>query len=116
GLVSFQGFRMVRDGSNLSESFSGDQLSWSSNANLNVRATPTTSLQLSGFYYPEREVPQGTISAMYYLTLGGRKQLLDNKVSINFSVIDPLDLYRSDFITSDASHVQTSRSSYSMRR
>src|SRR5690606_7508478 len=102
--------------SNISQSFSGTTTSWSTNGNLSVRATPTFSLQLSGFFYPEREVPQGTIGANYYTTLGGRMQLLNNRASINFSVVDPFEMYTYDFRTSDQSHQQTSRSNFSMRR
>lgn len=116
GLISAQGYRQVRDGSNLSNSYSASYLSWSSNANLNARITPTLNAQLSGFYNPERRVPQGTISSFMYLTLGARQQLFDNKIALNLSVVDPFNTYKFRLNTSDTSHTQITRDSFNMRR
>ena len=116
GLLSASGFRTVRDASNLSAAFSGAQLSWSANGNLSGRLSPTLTSQLSGFYSPARELPQGRISSYSYITVGARKQFLDNKAALNLSVVDPFNTFSQRMETNDPSHRQTTRSSFTMRR
>ena len=67
------------------------------------------------FYSPAREIPQGRYSSTIRMDLGLRQQLLNDRVSINLSLRDPFDLYSMEFTTSDATHVQTGRSDFSMR-
>ena len=116
GLLAFQGFRSESDAGNISDRYSRDQLSWSANGNITTRLQPTLTVQTSGFYNPERSLPQGTLSSFFYLTMSARKQILNNKASISLSVVDPFDTYQQRLITTDVSHLQTSRSNFSMRR
>jgi hypothetical protein len=116
GLVSASGYRTLRDASNLSQSFSGNILSWSASGNLSARITSTLSAQTQGFFSPARQLPQGRISSYAYITVGARKQLMDNKAALNLSIVDPFNSYHQRLETSDLTHRQTSSSSFTMRR
>jgi outer membrane cobalamin receptor len=116
GFASVSVYREVRDASNLATDYSGSSLRWSTNTNLTVRASSSLNLQAYGSYFPARDLPQGRISGMLYSSVGIRKQLFDDKVNVNLSLTDPFKLYHVTFTTRDATHMQRSRSSYSLRR
>jgi hypothetical protein len=116
GFASVNVFRQLRDASNLSADYSGASWLWSTNTNLTVRASSSLNVQAFGSYFPARDLPQGRVSGMLYSSIGARKQLLDDKLSVNLSVTDPFKLYHVTFTTRDVTHLQSSRSSYSLRR
>ena len=89
---------------------------WSTNTNLTVRATSTLNVQSSISYSPARELPQGRASSSLFSSLGARQQIFGTKASINLSLVDPFDLYHYTFTTHDRTHVQSSKSNYSVRR
>lgn len=115
GYVSVDGQREERNASNLSEEYSGSSLNWRARANLQMRITDDLNLQSMVFYSPAREIPQGRYASTVRMDVGLRQQLLNDRMSINLSLRDPFDLYRNEFVTSDRTHVQTGRSSFSMR-
>ena len=115
GFASISGNREVRDASNLSQDFSGANLRWSARGNVQARLLPSLNLQGMLYYQPARDVPQGRISSSVMTHLGLRQQLLNNKVSVNLMLSDPLDLHRSSFETRDRTHIQTGTSRYRMR-
>lgn len=116
GFVGVSGFRETRDASNVSLEYSGTSYRWSTNANLSAKLSPTLNVQGQASFWPARDVPQGRISSSIYSSIGARQQLWGNKASLNLSVMDPFDLYRSTFTTSDRTHQQTGRSNWSMRQ
>lgn len=115
GYVSVFGQRESRNAANLSEEFSGTSLNWGARANLQMRVNDDLNLQSMFFYSPAREIPQGSYSSTVRMDVGIRQQLLNDRISLNVSLRDPFDLYQREFITRDATHVQTGRSDFSMR-
>lgn len=115
GYVSVDGQREERNAANVSEEFSGSSFNWRARGNLQLRITDDLNLQSMVFYSPAREIPQGRYSSTVRMDIGLRQQLLNDRMSINLSLRDPFDMYRSEFVTSDRTHVQTGRSSFSMR-
>jgi hypothetical protein len=116
GFMNLSAYREVRDASNLSTDYSGSSMRWSTNTNLTVRATSTLNVQSSISYSPARELPQGRASSSLFSSLGARQQIFGTKASINLSLVDPFDLYHYTFTTHDRTHVQSSKSNYSVRR
>lgn len=115
GFLSINGQQEQRNAANISDSFSGSSFHWGARGNLQARITDDLNLQSMVFYSPAREIPQGRYSSTIRMDLGLRQQLLNDRVSINLSLRDPFDLYSMEFTTSDATHVQTGRSDFSMR-
>lgn len=115
GFVSLSAAREERDASNLAPGYSGDATTFSARGNLSARLTRNTTAQGMLFYTPAREVPQGRISSRTMMHFGVRQQLLNDRASINLSVVDPFELFNSTFETNDPTHTQTGSSRFSMR-
>jgi outer membrane receptor protein involved in Fe transport len=115
GFLSLNAYRYVRDASSLSTAYSGDGFRWelSGNGSLRVRR----GIDVQGFvrYAAPQDLPQGRVGANVFSNLGARAELVEKKLHLNVSVMDPFDVYRFRFETSDGSHVQTSRNRISMR-
>jgi hypothetical protein len=115
GFVSLNAYRYVRDASSVSSAYSGDGFRWelSGNGTLKVRK----GLDVQGFvrYAAPQDLPQGRMGANVFSNLGARLELIEKKAFLNVSVMDPFDVLRFRFETSDGSHVQTSRNRISMR-
>jgi hypothetical protein len=105
----------TRDASNLSQDYSGSYVRYSANGNATLALQKTLNLQAMLWYSSPQELPQGRRSAFVMSSLGLRKQLLDNKATINLRVEDPFDMARHNVETRDRTHVQTARNSWSMR-
>jgi ferric enterobactin receptor len=105
----------VRDASNLSEDFSGRSFRYNMNGNVTVAIDKTLNLQGMLFYNSPHELPQGRRSAFTMSSIGLRKQIFNNKATVNLRVQDPFALARWDFQTRDRTHVQIARNDFSMR-
>lgn len=114
GFLSLGGYREVRDAGNISTSFSGTSLRFSANGNANLALRPGLDGQLQLNYQPPRDIPQGHLSAMVMSSVGLKQKL--NKTTLTAAVMDPFGLWHYDFVTRDATHVQTSHNTMSMRR
>jgi hypothetical protein len=115
GNVGVGGHREVRDASNLSRDFSGRSFRYNANGNLMVAVDRTLSLQWMLFYNSPQELPQGRRSAFVMSSVGARKQLFNNRATVNLRVEDPFALARYNFQTRDRTHVQIARNQWSMR-
>jgi hypothetical protein len=115
GSLGFGLHREIRDASNLSDDYSGTAFRYNANGNLTVAIDRTLNLQGMLFYNSPQELPQGRRSAFVMSSVGLRKQIFDNKATVNLRVQDPFELARHDFQTRDRSHVQIARNAWSMR-
>jgi hypothetical protein len=66
-------------------------------------------------YQAPQDMPQGRISSSVFSNIGMRHQLIANRANVNLSVVDPFDLFRFRFETTDATHVQRSQNRVSIR-
>lgn len=105
-----------RDASNLAETYSGSSTRWSARANISGQLTSALSAQMMVSYTPARDVPQGRIGARTMMHVGLRQRFFDGKGSLNIGVVDPFDMWSSEFETRDPTHIQIGRSDRSMRR
>ncbi|MBX6363883.1 MAG: TonB-dependent receptor, partial [Gemmatimonadetes bacterium] len=115
GFGSLAVYRQVRDASNISTQFSGSALHWS--ATLTPMFKATSSLDLQGMlrYSPAQDLPQGKISAWVMSSIGAKQRISGNRAWVNLYLNDPFGLMRFEFTTRDATHVQTSRSTFMSR-
>ena len=116
GYLSFNGWREERDLGSLDLEAWEPRFRWSTNGNGTLRLGSGLMMQGSLSYSPARDIPQGRISSTVMSTFGARKQLWNNKASINLMAMDPLGIYRYRFETRDRTHVQTAQTRPSFRR
>jgi hypothetical protein len=115
GFVSLSGYREERDASNLAPTFSGTSFQWSARSSLQARLSRDTNLQEMVFYRPARIVPQGRHGSRVFTQFGLRHRVMNDRVSVNLNLRDPFNIASSRFETRDATHVQTGRTSPTMR-
>lgn len=115
GFLSFNAYRYERDASNLSAAYSGDGFRWDVSANGMMTVRKGTMVQGFARYQAPQDMPQGRISSSVFSNLGLRHQLIDKKANLNLSVVDPFDVFRFKFETTDATHVQRSQNRVSVR-
>ena len=60
-------------------------------ANLQVQITPTTELQVDGFYQSDQLTPQGKILDRYCVNAGISQYLLQRKLRLNLSLNNLFD-------------------------
>jgi outer membrane receptor protein involved in Fe transport len=115
GSVNLSVYRDVRDGTNISSAYRRDAVMYSLNGSLGYKITPTLTAQSNAFYFPQQYILQGRASGYTYTSLGLRQQVWGTKGSISLNINDPLNLYRFNSSTSDATYRQESKSSYKSR-
>lgn len=76
------------DASNLGYSNRKSTVTWSGAFTCNLHATTTTMLQLNSNYHAARLTPQGENAASYVVNMGIRQELIDNSLSLVFTVAD----------------------------
>ncbi len=115
GSTSFQVYRDVRDGTNISSAYRRAAVMWSLSGNLGMKLTPTLTAQTYGSYFPTQSILQGRASGYAYNSVAFRQQLWGTKGSLSLSINDPFNLYRFNSATRDATYIQNSRSSFQSR-
>jgi hypothetical protein len=105
----------VRDGTNISAAYWRAALMWSMGGNLGLKVLPSLTAQTFANYFPTQSILQGRASGYTHTSLALRQQLWGTKGTVSLNISDPLNLYRFDSSTRDATYVQTSRSSYRSR-
>jgi hypothetical protein len=115
GSMSFSLYRDIRDGTNISSEYHRSAFMWSMGGNLGVKITPTLTAQSFANYFPTQSILQGRASGYTYTSLALRQQLWGTRGSVTLNISDPLNLYRYNSSTRDATYVQNSRSSYKSR-
>lgn len=115
GTGSVSVYREEHDASNLSQSLRHDATNWSLNGNITFKATRTLDLQAMANYRPAQTLAQGHISSLVYSYVSVRLKL--GKTGwVSANVNDPFNVWKYTFVTSDATHMQTSTNRGSLRR
>ncbi|HEX6135922.1 MAG TPA: outer membrane beta-barrel family protein [Longimicrobiales bacterium] len=115
GSTSFSVYRDVRDGTNISSQYRRAAWMWSLGGNVAAKITGSLTGQAFANHFPQQSILQGRASGYTFTSVSLRQQLFGTKGTISLSVSDPLNLYRYDSHTRDATYIQTSRSSYQSR-
>lgn len=115
GSTSFNVYRDVRDGTNISSAYHRAAFLWSMGGNIGAKITETLTAQTCANYFPQQSILQGRASGYTFTSLSLRQQLWGTKGSISISINDPLNLQRFDSSSRDATYIQTSRTSMQSR-
>lgn len=115
GSTSFNVYRDVRDGTNISSAYRRAAYLWSMGGNLGAKITETLTAQTYANYFPQQSILQGRASGYTFTSLSLRQQLWGTKGSVSISINDPLNLQRFDSSSRDATYIQHSRSSMNSR-
>lgn len=115
GSVNVNVYRDVRDGTNISSSLRRSAWMWSLGGNLGMKVRPTLTAQAFAHYFPTQSILQGRASGYTYTSLSLRQQLWGTRGSLSLSINDPLNLFRYNSSTRDATYIQNSRSSFQSR-
>ena len=115
GSTSFSLYRDVRDGTNISSEYQRAAYMWSLGGNVGAKLTESLTAQAYANYFPTQSILQGRASGYTFTSLSLRQRLWGTKGSISLNISDPLNLHRYNSSTSDATYIQTSRSSMQSR-
>lgn len=115
GSTSFSLYRDVRDGTNISSEYQRAAYMWSMGGNLGAKITESLTAQVYANHFPQQSILQGRASGYTFTSISLRQRLWGTKGSISLNVSDPLNLYRFDSDSRDATYIQTSRSSVESR-
>lgn len=115
GSANINVYRDPRDGSNIGSGYRRAAVLWSMGGNMSARWSETLTAQVFGNHFPAQSILQGSASGFTFTSISVRRQIGDRKGSIALNVTDPFNLYRYTSSSRDATYVQRSRSSFSMR-
>ncbi|MGN6437804.1 MAG: outer membrane beta-barrel family protein, partial [Agriterribacter sp.] len=85
---SFNFFRAITDGSNLSDEFESDTYSWMVRLLSRTTVWKNTDIQLRGNYEAPQQTPQGRRKSLATLDLSISKDVIKNKATITLNVLD----------------------------
>ena len=89
--ASFNAYRVVTDGSNVSSDYSNDAFGWAARGNATINLTPDLDLQLSYFYRAPMNVEGGRMGAMSRGDIGVRQKLWGERASLSLRLSDPFN-------------------------
>jgi hypothetical protein len=115
GSTNVNVYRDVRDGTNLPGNYRGTAWMWSLGGNVGIRLAEGFNAQVMAHHFPPQSVLQGRSSGYTFTSLALRHDIMDGRGRISLNVNDPLNLFQQRSTTTDVTHVQVSRSSFSSR-
>lgn len=105
---SFNFFRSVIDGGNISPDLKSDTYSWFTRLNTKVALSKSFDGQLRMNYQAPRLNPQGKTKSVYYFDLAFSKEVIKEKATLSLSVRDVLNTNRRRNITEGANFYRES--------
>lgn len=84
-------FRTMIDGSNVQTNFNNDNVTWSANLMSNMSIPKIMDVQLFANYRGPIATAQGLMKEMYWLNLGFKRNILENKATISLNISDLFD-------------------------
>ncbi|MBD0319208.1 MAG: TonB-dependent receptor, partial [Gemmatimonadetes bacterium] len=101
--------RDERDGGQLGPQYSRSGNSYFFTANTTLQPGKGVGIQASVRMNSPRESAQGRYSSTPWTELGVRKEMFNRKGSLNVRFADPLDIYRTKFVSRDPTFASSSR-------
>ena len=91
--IGFSGdvYRNEIDGRTIGYGQKKSLVCWDLKGNVNISVTPTTDLQLDGFYVSDQLTPQGKIKSRYSVNAGISQYFLNRKLCANLSINNIFD-------------------------
>ncbi len=96
-------YKYIVAGNVTGNDFINQRISYSGKANLSYQFWKKTDVQASFFYMGPNVTPQGTMKPMYGLEIGGKKDIIKDKLSFSLNLSDVFNNRRFAMIMSDAS-------------
>jgi outer membrane cobalamin receptor len=115
GFASFNGYKLVTDGSNVDGDLGNSAFGWSVRFNASWQVRPGLSMQAFYFYRAPIDIEQGRISSFSMANIALSQKLLNDKASLSLRLSDPFDTMGFDFVTSDANFYQESSRKWESR-
>jgi outer membrane receptor protein involved in Fe transport len=115
GTFNLSVYRERHDASNLTQREQQDVTLWSLSGNGTLKLTPGIDLQGWLRYNPAQTLAQGRMSPNLFMNLGVR-QKLGEKAWLSVTMNDPFRLWKYEFVTRDASYLQSTTQRGTMRR
>lgn len=115
GTFNLSVYRERHDASNLTQREQQDVTLWSLSGNGTLKLTPTIDLQGWLRYNPAQTLAQGRIAGNLFMNLGARRKL-GEKAWVSLTMNDPFRLWKYEFVTRDASYLQSNTQRGTMRR
>lgn len=97
--LSFNFFRAITDGSNLSDEFKSDTYSWLARILSRATVAKNTDIQIRGNYEAPQQTPQGRRRSIATMDLAISKDILKDKATLTLNVIDVFNSRRYRSIT-----------------
>ncbi|MBX3254182.1 MAG: TonB-dependent receptor [Chitinophagaceae bacterium] len=113
---SFNFFRAITDGSNLSDEFESDTYSWQVRLLSRTTVWKNTDIQLRGNYEAPQQTPQGRRKSLATLDLSVSKDILKNKATITLNVLDVFNSRKYRSITEGANFYASGSSQGRLRQ
>ncbi|MGN6494505.1 MAG: TonB-dependent receptor domain-containing protein [Agriterribacter sp.] len=113
---SFNFFRAITDGSNLSDEFESDTYSWMVRLLSRTTVWKNTDIQLRGNYEAPQQTPQGRRKSLATLDLSVSKDVIKNKATITLNVLDVFNSRRYRSITEGANFYASGSSQGRLRQ
>lgn len=84
-------FRDEIDGRNIGYKEKKSLVCWNAKGNINLTISPTTEVQLDGFYLSDQLTAQGKIKHRYAVNAGASQYLMQRKIRLNLSISNLFD-------------------------
>jgi iron complex outermembrane receptor protein len=89
--TTFNYFNNKINGENIDAALQSTSNNWTLRGNINIKASKTTSLQITGMYMSAIRNPQGTFRGMSGIDIGARRDFMKGKLNLSINITDILD-------------------------
>lgn len=89
--TTFNYFNNKINGANIDAALQSTSNNWTLRSNINIKASKTTSLQITGMYMSAIRNPQGTFKGMSGIDIGARRDFMKGKLNLSVNITDILD-------------------------
>lgn len=101
-------FQNTINGSNIDPSVNNEGFSWFAKLNSNYKITRDFSVQIMGNYESAKPTAQGELQKVYWMDIGLRTNLMNNRASLTFNVSDIFDTRKYTTLYNLPDYLQTS--------
>ena len=89
--TTFNYFNNKINGENIDAALQSTSNNWTLRGNINIKASKTTSLQITGMYMSAIRNPQGTFRGMSGIDIGARRDFMKGKLNLSVNITDIFD-------------------------
>ncbi len=86
--TSFNYFNNKINGENIDASLQSTSNNWTLRSNINIKASKTTNLQITGMYMSPTKTPQGSFKGMSGIDIGARRDFMKGKLNLSVNITD----------------------------